>query len=348
MAQPMSSKKPQKHSLASLLIQDRFSATTVPKKFIERNSVTEYTGLAKLDERISNSNKNVSSTKLPTQDDLIITKYSQLLDSLSYNYSIPPRVPFSAVESGEFKTVERAAFNHWKSCKGEGIFERNLEIWRQFWIACERADTIIQIVDSRNPEMYFNFDIFQVYPHKKHIIFCNKVDIGSGAEALHRIGIPVVEYSAKNSDFAYPLSGTLCLVGYPNVGKSSTINMILQKKKVRVSATPGKTRSIQTIETPTFTLLDCPGLVFPKHSKINLVLMGVLNVDHIPDLRKYSDEIVKYIGETDIEMTYKITRRTENILEDMSETKSWTKAECLKNIVKDYVSGLIKGSCQQH
>ena len=35
------------------------------------------------------------------------------------------------------------------------------------------------------------------------------------------------------------------LVGYPNVGKSSTINALLANKKVSVSATPGKTKHFQ-------------------------------------------------------------------------------------------------------
>ncbi|VDO57235.1 unnamed protein product, partial [Onchocerca flexuosa] len=37
------------------------------------------------------------------------------------------------------------------------------------------------------------------------------------------------------------------MVGYPNVGKSSTINKLLDQKKVSVSATPGKTRHLQTL-----------------------------------------------------------------------------------------------------
>ena len=35
------------------------------------------------------------------------------------------------------------------------------------------------------------------------------------------------------------------MVGYPNVGKSSTINALYQDKKVSVSATPGKTKHFQ-------------------------------------------------------------------------------------------------------
>lgn len=41
---------------------------------------------------------------------------------------------------------------------------------------------------------------------------------------------------------------TIGLVGYPNVGKSSTINCLMQGKKVSVSATPGKTKHFQVSE----------------------------------------------------------------------------------------------------
>jgi ribosome biogenesis GTPase A len=34
-------------------------------------------------------------------------------------------------------------------------------------------------------------------------------------------------------------------VGYPNVGKSSTINVLLRRKKCAVSSTPGKTKHMQ-------------------------------------------------------------------------------------------------------
>ncbi|BFZ23014.1 hypothetical protein BsWGS_26054 [Bradybaena similaris] len=40
---------------------------------------------------------------------------------------------------------------------------------------------------------------------------------------------------------------TVGMVGYPNVGKSSTINVILREKKLAVSATPGRTKHLQRI-----------------------------------------------------------------------------------------------------
>jgi ribosome biogenesis GTPase A len=50
------------------------------------------------------------------------------------------------------------------------------------------------------------------------------------------------------------------LVGYPNVGKSSTINAIFGAKKTAVAPTPGKTKHFQTLNvSPTVCLCDCPG-----------------------------------------------------------------------------------------
>ena len=75
------------------------------------------------------------------------------------------------------------------------------------------------------------------------------------------------------------------MVGYPNVGKSSTINAISQKKLVSVSITPGKTKHFQTLHFDDFVLSDCSGLVFPSYAstKSEMVCNDVLPVDQIRD-----------------------------------------------------------------
>lgn len=89
-------------------------------------------------------------------------------------------------------------------------------------------------------------------------------------------------------DGKVPEKLTVGLVGYPNVGKSSTINALLGEKKVSVSATPGKTKHFQTIHlSPTTVLCDCPGLVFPQFASTaaDLVTDGILPIDQ---MREYS------------------------------------------------------------
>uniref|UniRef100_A0A8C9VV47 Large subunit GTPase 1 homolog n=1 Tax=Scleropages formosus TaxID=113540 RepID=A0A8C9VV47_SCLFO len=79
---------------------------------------------------------------------------------------------------------------------------------------------------------------------------------------------------------------TVGLVGYPNVGKSSTINTILRNKKVSVSATPGHTKHFQTLFVePGLCLCDCPGLVMPSFvsTKAEMICNGILPIDQMRD-----------------------------------------------------------------
>ncbi|GIL51295.1 hypothetical protein Vafri_7319 [Volvox africanus] len=57
----------------------------------------------------------------------------------------------------------------------------------------------------------------------------------------------------------------VCVVGEPNVGKSSTMNALLGAKRVAVSSHPGRTKHYQThVMCSGLMLCDCPGLVFPR------------------------------------------------------------------------------------
>ncbi|SJX60809.1 probable LSG1-Large-Subunit GTPase involved in 60S ribosomal subunit biogenesis [Sporisorium reilianum f. sp. reilianum] len=99
------------------------------------------------------------------------------------------------------------------------------------------------------------------------------------------------------------------LVGYPNVGKSSTINALLGEKKVSVSSTPGKTKHFQTIHlSPTTVLCDCPGLVFPQFATTSaeLVCDGVLPIDQMREYTAPAELVAKRIPKDIVEGTYGI------------------------------------------
>ncbi|XP_059197239.1 large subunit GTPase 1 homolog [Centropristis striata] len=97
---------------------------------------------------------------------------------------------------------------------------------------------------------------------------------------------------------------TVGLVGYPNVGKSSTINTILRNKKVSVSATPGHTKHFQTLYVePGLCLCDCPGLVMPSFvsTKAEMICCGILPIDqmrdHVPAICHISQVIPRHVLE---------------------------------------------------
>ncbi|KAK2798897.1 hypothetical protein FQN51_007259 [Onygenales sp. PD_10] len=104
-----------------------------------------------------------------------------------------------------------------------------------------------------------------------------------------------------------PKPTTIGLVGYPNVGKSSTINALLGAKKVSVSATPGKTKHFQTLYlSPTLLLCDCPGLVFPNFAttKGELVVNGVLPIDQLREFTGPAGIVAKRIPKPFMEAVY--------------------------------------------
>lgn len=85
------------------------------------------------------------------------------------------------------------------------------------------------------------------------------------------------------------------MVGFPNVGKSSVINVLMGNAKfahgvvrVGVAAQPGKTKHFQTLLLPDreqMLLCDCPGLVFPSfvNNTADLIVAGVYPIAQMRD-----------------------------------------------------------------
>ena len=111
---------------------------------------------------------------------------------------------------------------------------------------------------------------------------------------------------------------TIGMVGYPNVGKSSVINVLFgatsndhSTKRVSVAATPGHTKHFQTLHlTDTAILCDCPGLVFPTfmNTKADLICNGILPIDNIKgrDFVAAIEIVCSCIPREELEATYSI------------------------------------------
>ncbi|CEJ81001.1 hypothetical protein VHEMI01156 [[Torrubiella] hemipterigena] len=155
------------------------------------------------------------------------------------------------------------------------------------------------------------------------------------------------------------------LVGYPNVGKSSTINALIGATKVSVSSTPGKTKHFQTIHLSERVILcDCPGLVFPNFAttKADLVCNGVLPIDQMREHTGPVGLVAARIPQRFLEAIYGIqikvrpleeggtgTPTAEEVLRAYANARGYKtqglgqpdQARAARYILKDYVNGKL-------
>ena len=283
-------------------------------------------------------------------------------------------------------------------------FEKNLEFWRQLWKIIEISDVTIQVVDSRDPLFYHCQDltdyVSEVAEWKKTVLLLNKADFLTKAQReqwakyFQESDLKTLFFSAKEDDeeaatldekdmlfntsrimtpqevlqtlqtlsSASPL--TVGFLGYPNVGKSSTINRFLTNKRLQVSATPGKTKHYQTHQLKgEVILVDGPGLVIPNLSmtKADMIVHGILSIDHLTAYFPPMDLILQNIPLAYIQNHYGIMascvhkakksdlKNTSNqILSAFGQMRGYMKpggvpdqAKAARVILKDYVQGKL-------
>ncbi|KAH6684364.1 putative large subunit GTPase 1 [Halenospora varia] len=169
----------------------------------------------------------------------------------------------------------------------------------------------------------------------------------------------------EDVDSENPRKTQIGLVGYPNVGKSSTINALIGAKKVSVSSTPGKTKHFQTIHLSDKVLLcDCPGLVFPNFAttKAELVCQGILPIDQLREFTGPAGLVAKRIPQHFLEALYGMKIRTrpleeggtgiptaEEMLTAYAKARGFTRtgqgqpdeSRAARYVLKDYVNGKL-------
>ncbi len=179
----------------------------------------------------------------------------------------------------------------------KGFFDRVYSI-------IENSDVLIEVVDSRFPEKTRNKKIenFIKRKGKELILILNKSDLISKRNADKtkkeiQKEFPCVFVSSTEKKGTSRLrelisikikgkGNTIGLIGYPNTGKSSIIN-VLSGKKIKTSITAGFTRGQQIINAGKFKLIDSPGVIpYEERNENELVLIGAKN----PSKLKYPED----------------------------------------------------------
>ena len=186
-------------------------------------------------------------------------------------------------------------------------FQTNIN--EQVSFAIDEAQVIIFLVSYQNgidENDYFVAKTLKKLSKNKKIILCvnkaeKKVDfneinkfysLGFGkpffVSAAHGIGIGdlldnIISESDKNSEHTTDLGYTFCIIGKPNVGKSTLFNSVINENRVIVSDIAGSTRdSIDTTfkyNNNTYTIIDTAGIRRKGKIKTNVEKYSVLRAE---------------------------------------------------------------------
>ncbi|MBQ1812489.1 MAG: ribosome biogenesis GTPase Der [Bacilli bacterium] len=164
----------------------------------------------------------------------------------------------------------------------------NKEIRVQAELAIDEADVIIFVVDGKEdlgPNDYLIKDMLKK-SNKKVIVAANKMDSKVSKDNIYNfyeLGFDVIPISAEQNNGIYDLMDAVvedfknvkdinydddvikfCVIGRPNVGKSSLVNALLNEERSIVSNVSGTTRD--AIDTPftyqkrDFVVIDTAGI----------------------------------------------------------------------------------------
>ncbi|MHA1590753.1 MAG: GTPase [Candidatus Njordarchaeales archaeon] len=184
--------------------------------------------------------------------------------------------------------------------------------WKKFWRAVKEADIVLEVLDSRDPQAFRMPSIEKRLTElgKKVILVINKADLvprevlEAWKKALEK-EYPTIYISAKYRlgtgklrKLIYKVAQKkndiikVAVIGYPNVGKSSIINILKGSHSAPTGAKPGLTRHIQIIRRGRLRVLDTPG-VFPYEDAETLVYKGAIRVETLDDPVAHAVELIE-------------------------------------------------------
>ncbi len=181
--------------------------------------------------------------------------------------------------------------------------------WETVKQVVDEADIVIEVLDARFPAKSRNAELERLVRNrrKKLILLLNKTDlIGRDAAAVHRkqMGQNCVFVSAMNKEGTSSLRRKIgelsegrnvkvAIVGYPNVGKSSIINVLSRKRAARTSPRAGFTKGMQFVRVSRgVMLIDTPGVIqVDDKDETLMVMLGSKNLEQVVDLESTGVEI---------------------------------------------------------
>jgi ribosome biogenesis GTPase A len=216
------------------------------------------------------------------------------------------------------------------------------------------VDVVVEVLDARVPESTRNAAFAETMANKAHVILLFKTDLadpdttaawrdhyqreGNAVITTHYRARDVIPKLLKRLEQAeaaerkrrgskYPRTRAVraMILGLPNVGKSSLINLLVRRKHTKTGHRPGVTRHQQWIKIgDDIELLDTPGIMYPRinsrETSLKLGLVAAIKEEHLGTdlLAEYLLEIMNQQANTEIMRFYEldvVPERIEDLLE---------------------------------
>ncbi len=186
----------------------------------------------------------------------------------------------------------------------------------------KECDVIIKVADARDPSTIAHF----FKSRKRTLIVFNKIDLCSQS-CLHRLkerypNAFFVSTRTRNGKGALirklkeiaNREGRFIrigVIGYPNVGKSSLINMLRGRRSARASATPGETKGVQWLKiADNIMMYDSPGVIPHRQSESRLIKTFAVSAQNASDPEGIAEDIISHLinryGSNIIESAYDV------------------------------------------
>jgi ribosome biogenesis GTPase A len=178
----------------------------------------------------------------------------------------------------------------------------------------QAVDLLFEVRDARLPRSSGHPKVAELFGHKPRIIVLAKQDLaeptklkrwtdGWAEEDQPSIGLSLKLMKGQDKLIALALKATeskrqalakrgllprpmrVCVIGLPNVGKSTLINWLTGRHKAHTGDRPGITRGTQWVRVhPQLEMLDTPGILppvaFESEVTMKLALCNILPQDH--------------------------------------------------------------------
>lgn len=192
------------------------------------------------------------------------------------------------------------------------------------------VDVIVELLDARIPLSSRNDVLYKLTKDKLRLVVLTKTDLADPKETEKWLNsfknqgfsavfadlnkpndvkniIRSVEKLGENKNQKYldkgmkPQPIRAMIIGIPNVGKSTLINKMANRKAASVQNKPGHTKSQQWIKVnKDFELLDTPGILQSsyedKEKALNLALVGSIAQDILP-IDFLANSLLKFLNE---------------------------------------------------